>query len=70
MKKLHLSRFFLFASILTAFSIFAYISYKSYDNLFSQSATISSNTSLKPFDSSLNTSVLDKIKNRKQYQTP
>ena len=64
MKKLNLSRYFLFIVIFTFIAIFFYVVQKSYDNLMKPINQVSQSSIHKPIDPNLDISILDQIQNR------
>jgi len=67
MKKLKISKYFLFISIFTFIAIFCYVVQNSYNNLMKPIYQVKISNSLKPIDPHLDVSVIDQIAKRQYY---
>ena len=64
----NLSKYLLFISIATFITVFIFIVQESYDKLISTQKKISADTILKPINPVLDTSILDVLEKKQEYQ--
>lgn len=66
-KKLKISKYIIISAILTLISVFFLIIYNSYQNLVDPQDMIEKEETVNPFNSTIDMTVIDEIKARKEY---